>query len=151
MQLEDAPSQQGFCLSVLSDPQSAPVCEASFGRVSGHEIGHSEVDTEVIDALAFRFRWRTSDDRQMSVPAERCFLLYWWGRGRMFQFRPTVSADVKDELSPAVTRSPGTKSHQSEAAPLTVSSQMRVYENARNPLHVNGQWLSFASERKQIE
>jgi hypothetical protein len=48
---------------VLSDPQSAPVCEASFGRVSGHEIGHSEADTEVIDALAFRLRWRICDVR----------------------------------------------------------------------------------------
>jgi hypothetical protein len=69
----------------------------------------------------------------------------------MFQFRPTVSADVNDELSPAVPRSPGTKSHQSEAAPLTVSSQMRVYENARKPLGIHGEWLSFASEGKQIE
>src|ERR1035441_9512480 len=48
---------------VLSDPQSAPVCEASFGRVSGHEIGHSEADTEVIDALAFRLRRRICDVR----------------------------------------------------------------------------------------
>jgi hypothetical protein len=39
------------------------------------------------------------------------FLALFVGRGRLFQFRPTVSAIVNDELSPAVTRSPGTKSH----------------------------------------
>jgi hypothetical protein len=39
------------------------------------------------------------------------FLALMVGRGRLFQFRPTVSAIVNDEQSPAVTRSPGTKSH----------------------------------------
>ena len=37
-------------------------------------------------------------------------------QGRLFRFRPMVYAVVNDELSPAVTRLPGTKSHQFELA-----------------------------------
>jgi hypothetical protein len=79
------------------------------------------------------------------------FLALLVGRGRLFQFRPTVSAVVNDERSPAVTRSPGTKSHWSEPAQPTISSQVRVYENTGNPWGIHGQWLSLASKGRQIE
>jgi hypothetical protein len=44
-----------------------------------------------------------------------------------------------------------TERHLSEPAQQTVSSLMRFYENAPNPLGIHGPWPSFASEGNQIE